>query len=320
MNRTLKEDIFAAAYDIGFILAGVSEPKIFLADEFRKWLDHKNAGKMDFLYRNTEKRLNPAMLVPGTKSILSLAVNYYQPLPAKVSPAKKNIALYAWGRDYHRVVRSMLERLAQKISVLVGRAFKYRAFVDAGPLLEKTLAWQAGLGWIGKNSLLINRQYGSFLFLGELFLDFELPPDTPAADGCGECQSCINACPTSALDKSHVLQADRCISYLTQYQLVSENDLKMKIGTRLFGCDQCQMVCPFNRHAVTTSVNDFLNHHLGPVIDPSEIVQWDSATWAARVSGTVAEKIPLSQWQHNAALILENCKHMGVSGSLQHSS
>jgi epoxyqueuosine reductase len=306
MNETLKQDILAAAYEIGFALAGVTEPKILLANEFRDWLDHRYAGMMEFLYQNTEKRLDPTLLVPGTKSILSLAVNYYQPLPADVSPAEKNIALCAWGRDYHRVVKNMLHSLAQKISVMIGKPIQYRTFVDSGPLLEKTLAWQAGLGWIGKNALLVNRKYGSFLFLGEIFLDFELPADEPAANGCGECRRCLDACPAKALPRPHVLESRKCITYRTFYQNRDNSEPPKPTAGWLVGCDVCQQVCPFNRSAIKTTIPDFLDHRLRPRIDPAEILKWDKATWADRVSDTNVEYMPLEQWQNNAKAVLDN--------------
>jgi epoxyqueuosine reductase len=306
MNETLKQDIFLAARETGFTLVGVSEPKILLADEFRDWLTHRYAGKMEFLYNNTDKRLDPTLLVPGTKSILSLAVNYYQPLPPEISLSEKNIALCAWGRDYHRVVKNRLHSLGQKISVLIGRPLHYRAFVDSGPLLEKTLAWQAGLGWIGKNALLVNRQYGSFLFLGELFLDFELPPDMPAADGCGECRRCLEACPAKALPKPHVLESRKCISYRTLYQNGDDSEPPQPTAGWLLGCDICQQVCPFNRSTVPTTIAEFLDHRLGPTVDPAEILKWDQARLVDRVSDTNVENMPLEQWQRNAGNVLSN--------------
>jgi epoxyqueuosine reductase len=201
----------------------------------------------------------------------------------------------------------MLHRLAEKIKLVLGRDFSYRAFVDSAPVMEKPLAQQAGLGWIGKNGCLINRRFGSFFFLGELFVDFELPPDSPAKNYCGRCRRCLDACPTGAIIAPQTLDARRCVSYLTiEHRGGIDEDLKSKIGDRLFGCDACQLACPFNRKCVETLIEDFRRPILGPSLDPNEILNWDESACKLRTAHSAGERADLTQWQRNAKIVREN--------------
>jgi len=306
MSTELKEDILAAARAVGFDLAGVTSPEPLEGRAYLAWRERGYAGTMDYLRRNVEKRLDPCLLVPDTKAILCLGVNYAQPC-SETPPGMGRISVYAWGRDYHLVVKAMLHRLAGNICDLLGREFSYRAFVDSAPVMEKALAQRAGLGWIGKNGCLINRRIGSFFFLGELFLDFELPPDEPEKNHCGTCTGCMDACPTRAIVSPGVLDARRCISYLTiEHRGEIDAELAGQMGDRLFGCDTCQQVCPFNRRNVETTVEDFRRSCLGPHVDPSEILNWDETSRDRRTADSAGERASLDQWRRNARIVLAN--------------
>jgi epoxyqueuosine reductase len=308
MTLNLKQDILdIAIHEIGFSLAGVASPHAMDSTHYLDWLDRGFAGSMAYLGKNLEKRFDPSLLVPGTRSIICTGLNYFQNVSDKVSPSDGRIAMYALGRDYHLVVRDMLHRLAEKIKLLLGRDFSCRAFVDSAPVMEKPLAWQAGLGWIGKNGCLINRHLGSFLFLGELFVDFELPPDSPAKNYCGRCRRCLDACPAGAIVAPQTLDARRCVSYLTiEHRGEIDDSLKSKIGDRLFGCDACQLACPFNRKCIETLIEDFRRPILGPSLGPNEILNWNESACKSRTTHSAGERADLSQWQRNAKIVREN--------------
>ncbi len=304
MKNNLKKDIFATAREIGFDLVGVTEPRVLNARAFMEWQQSGLAGTMDYMERNIEKRLDPRKLVPEVKSILCVGLNYFQTVPTQ-SDASGKISLYAWGKDYHLVVKDMLHRLAERIEGLIQRKFTYRAFVDSAPVLEKALAAQAGLGWIGKNGCLINKRLGSFLFLGELFLDVELPPDKPGKQYCGRCQKCLAACPTGAIVRPGVVDARRCISYLTiEHKGEIAADLAEKMNDWLFGCDACQQVCPFNRKCPETRIGEFRRHILGPHMTTEEILHWDEGTCQARTAHSAGSRANLGQWRRNAEITL----------------
>jgi epoxyqueuosine reductase len=305
MDGELKQDIFASAREIGFDLVGITAPKVVNTHTFLEWQQSGLAGTMEYMGRNIEKRLDPQKLVPEVKSILCVGVNYFQKAPDQSETGGK-ISRYAWGKDYHLVIRDMLHRLAEKIEGLIQRKFTYRAFVDSAPVMEKALAVQAGLGWIGKNGCLINKWLGSFLFLGELFLDFELPPDEPGKNYCGRCQKCLAACPTGAIVKPGLMDARRCISYLMiEHKGNITADLAEKMNGWLFGCDVCQQVCPFNRKCPETRIEDFRRYVLGPQIDAAEILQWEEKDYQDRTATSAGNRAGLAQWRRNAQNLLD---------------
>ena len=252
---SLRARIAAFAAGLGFEQLGVADTGLEAdARRLQAWLDAGMHGAMDFMQRHGRKRTHPAELVPGTLRVLSLRMNCTAPDGAAAGTvladgSRAYIARYALGRDYHHIVRPRLQKLALRIAADIG-PFGYRAFVDSAPVLEKPLARNAGLGWIGKHTNLINAAAGSLFVLGELFTDLPLPPDAPAADHCGSCTACLPACPTGAIVAPYLLDARRCISYLTiEYHGSIPLEFRAPIGNRVFGCDDCQLVCPWNKFA-----------------------------------------------------------------------
>ena len=266
---------------------------------------------MDYMHRHGRKRSHPEELVPGTVRVLSVRMDY---LPDEsTSPAKlldqnnrAYISRYALGRDYHKVLRRRLQRLADRIASEVGN-FGYRAFVDSGPVLEKPLARNAGLGWIGKHTNLINKNAGSWFFLGELLTDLPLPVDHEATDHCGSCQACMDVCPTDAIVAPYQLDARRCISYLT-IELKGSIPVEFRplIGNRVYGCDDCQLFCPWNKFAQPTTEDDFMPRHGLDAALLTELFDWDEATWLERMAGSAIRRIGYEQWLRNIAVALGN--------------
>ncbi len=251
-----------AAENLGFMFCGISKAE-FLADEAPKleqWLSKGMHGSMHYMENHFDKRLNPALLVPGAKSVISLVYNYYPKKDLDDSDNYK-IAKYAYGQDYHYVVKDKVKSLLNTIHDKIGEV-DGRAFVDSAPVMERQWAQRAGVGWIGKNSLLLNKKSGSFFFLAELILDLELTPDGPVKDFCGTCTACMDACPTDAIPDPYVVDASKCISYFTiELKEQIPNDVKGKFENWIFGCDICQDVCPWNR---------FSKPHQEPAFEPHE--------------------------------------------------
>ncbi len=239
------------AYELGFDLCGITSPEGFRKEEYRfkRWIDNGYHGKMEYLANNFEKRMNPELLVEDTKSIIVVGLNYY-PERRQEDDTAPRIAKYAYGNEYHFVLKPLLQQLLEDINQELGTV-SGRAFTDSAPILEHALAKRAGLGWIGKNSLLINKKIGSFFFIGELFVDMELAYDTPEEkDYCGKCTRCIDSCPTGAIVSPHVVNGSKCISYFT-IELKGDipSEMQGKFKNQVFGCDICQDVCPWNKKA-----------------------------------------------------------------------
>lgn len=252
----LKNSIKQRAHELGFELCGIApaEPSAFKA-EFRAWLEKGYEGEMGYLSRDPDRRLDPSQLLPGAKSIVSVGMNYYTESEAdNAGPDEAIFARYARNEDYHDVMTPRLRELLAFIKTLTGEGTEGRVYVDTGPILEREVARRAGLGWFGKNTMLINTRRGSYFLLGEILLNITLEPDNPAVGGCGTCTKCLKACPTGAIVRPYEIDARRCISYLT-IELKGEipEEHAGKIGNRVFGCDVCQECCPFNvRRAVPT--------------------------------------------------------------------
>lgn len=308
----LAQQIRAWGKALGFQQVGITDTD--LGDEelqLLKWLDKGYHGEMDYMSRHGTRRSRPAELVPGTARVISVRMDYW---PGKASPAEPlldepaqaYLSRYALGRDYHKLMRKRLQALATKIERHIG-PFGYRVFTDSAPVLEKPLAQKAGLGWIGKHTNLINEQAGSWFFLGELLTDLPLPVDKAAEDRCGSCQACIDICPTQAIVAPYVLDARRCISYLTiELRGPIPEALRPLIGNRVYGCDDCQLVCPWNRFASPTTEADFDPRH---GLDASELVSlfdWSESEFIERMQGSAIYRIGYACWLRNLAVGLGN--------------
>ncbi len=247
------------AKNLGFNSCGISKSRHLHEEEenFEKWLTKGYQGSMSYLEKNLDKRLDPRKLVPGSKSVISLSYNYY---PQEKINQKNNfiISKYAYGKDYHNVIRKKLKKLFQFIKEKIGDV-EGRVFVDSAPVHERAWAKLSGLGWIGKNSLLINEKKGSYFFLAEIICDLELDYDSPAINRCGKCTKCIDACPTDAITSAQVINANKCISYLTiENKKQIPDELKDNLNDAIFGCDICQDVCPWNKFSKPHNENEFI--------------------------------------------------------------
>jgi epoxyqueuosine reductase len=276
------------------------------------WLARGLHGSMSYLERNRSKRRDPRELVDGTLSVISVRVDYLrQPVQAALElldqPETAYISRYALGRDYHKTLRSRLAQLARRLQDLVG-PFGYRAFTDSAPILERALARNAGLGWIGKHTNLIDREDGSMFFLGEIFTTLELPVDAvPAADHCGSCRRCIDVCPTQAITAPYELDARRCISYLTiESKAAIPLALRPAIGNRIFGCDDCQLVCPWNRYAKLSPLADFEPRHGLDRAHLTALFALTETEFDELTRGSAIRRVSYEQWQRNIAVALGN--------------
>ncbi|UXY16246.1 tRNA epoxyqueuosine(34) reductase QueG [Chitiniphilus purpureus] len=312
-GQALAADIKRWAAALGFARAAITGVDLSHAEAgLQAWLDAGYHGEMDYMARHGLKRARPAELVPGTRSVISVFLPYLPPAAAAseavlADGAKAYLSRYALGRDYHKVLRRKLQTLAERIGERIG-PFGHRVFVDSGPLLEVELARQAGLGWRGKHTLLLNRDYGSFFFLGELLTDLALPADPPLpAEHCGSCTRCLDFCPTRAIVKPYTVDARRCISYLTiELKGSIPPALRPLIGNRVYGCDDCQLVCPWNRFAVRSDDPDFAVRHGLDDASLCELFAWSEAQFLERLAGSPIYRIGYARWLRNLAVGLGN--------------
>jgi len=298
--------------ELGFAHVGIAGVDLGEHEQhLQRWLDAGYNGEMEYMGEHGSKRSHPDQLIPGTVRVISLRMDY---LPGDTEmakrlaePEKAYIARYALGRDYHKLVRKRVQHFADRIQQAIG-PFGYRAFVDSAPVLEKALAQEAGLGWIGKNTLLLNRKAGSYFFLAELFVDLPLPIDgVRGSDHCGRCQACLDICPTQAFVGPYQLDARRCISYLTiELRHAIPVELRPLIGNRVFGCDDCQLVCPWNRFAKTTTEDDFMPRRGLDNIELAELFGWDEKRFLARTEGSPLRRAGYERFSRNLAVGLGN--------------
>ena len=290
-------------------ITGIDLPE----DEARlmRWLEQRRHGEMDYMERHGRRRARPAELVPGTLRIISVRMDYFPPHVQDADEILQDsergyVSRYALGRDYHKVMRRRLAKLAEKIQAH-SASQSHRVFVDSGPVLEKAFARNAGLGWIGKHTNLINRRAGSYFFLGEILTDLPLPIDVPETDHCGTCRACIDVCPTQAIVGPYQLDATRCISYLTiELRSAIPEQFRKALGNRIYGCDDCQLVCPWNKFARVTSETDFTARH---ALDGSRLVElfaWSEAKFLERTEGSAIRRIGYECWLRNIAVALGN--------------
>jgi epoxyqueuosine reductase len=301
--------------ELGFQQVGISTTDLG-ADEAHllNWLAAGRHGSMEYMQRHGVKRSRPAELQAGTSRVISVRMDYDPPAARDAWQVLEDSTLgyvsrYALGRDYHKLLRARLQRLAERIVQEVG-PFGYRAFVDSAPVLEKALARNAGLGWIGKHTNLINRRAGSWFFLGELYTDLPLPPDTPESDHCGTCTRCIDICPTQAIIGPQQLDARRCIAYLTiELRGSIPEEFRSLIGNRIYGCDDCQLVCPWNKFARKSAEPDFRVRNALDGSALAELFAWNEQEFLSRTEGSAIRRIGYECWSRNIAVALGNAPH-----------
>lgn len=310
----LRDELKAKAAEMGFAQCGITVPDMQMEKEhLQQWLNEGYQGEMSYLENHFDKRLNPAELVPGTQRIICVRMDY---LPPDTAPAatladdsKAYLARYTLGRDYHKVMRKRLTQLGKWLETRTGE-LGYRAFVDSAPVMERPLAREAGLGWIGKHSLLLNRQAGSLFFLGELFIDLPLPVD-PAytEEHCGQCTACLDICPTRAFVGPYILDARRCISYLTiELDGAIPLELRPLMGNRIFGCDDCQLICPWNRFSNNTQEADYQPRQKLDNSTLLSLFEWDEETFLRKTEGSAIRRTGHIGWLRNIAVALGNSR------------
>lgn len=322
----LVEKIKVWGKELGFSQLGITDIDLSKHEQaLEKWLANNYQGNMDYMARHGLMRARPAELEPGTIRAISVRLDY---LPTKAKCAKilkakdhAYISRYALGRDYHKLMRKRLQQLGQKITAyfdeLHGDEVNFRPFVDSAPILERPLAEKAGLGWVGKHSLLLNKEAGSWFFLGELLVDIPLPVTTSKDDntdmqndGCGSCVACIKICPTKAIVEPYVVDARRCISYFT---IESPDPIPLELrplmGNRIYGCDDCQLICPWNKYAKLSLVNDFQARHQLDEITLLALFAWDEKTFLENLQGSPIRRIGFQSWQRNIAVALGNAPY-----------
>ncbi len=308
----LAQDVKRWARELGFQDVGIADTHLGAAAEhLRRWLAAGWHGEMAFMARHLDKRSQPSALVPGTLRVISVRLDYLPEPQAAMRRCladgqRAYLARYALGRDYHKLIRKRLQRLAQRIEAALGQPFVHRAFADSAPVMEKPLAQAAGLGWIGKHTNLLSRS-GSWFFLGELYVALPLPTDPPATAHCGRCRRCLDICPTGALVAPGRLDARRCIAYLTiEHPGAIPVELRPLLGNRVFGCDDCQLFCPWNRYAQRTREADFLPRHELHRASLVALFRWSEETFLARTEGSALRRLGHERWLRNLAVGLGN--------------
>ena len=307
--------------ELGFQQIGIAGTELG-ADETHllNWLAAGRHGDMDYMQRHGTKRSRPQELQPGTIRVISARMDYAPPGIAQgwevlADPSVGYVSRYALGRDYHKLMRQRLQQLADRIATETG-PFGYRAFVDSAPVLERALAREAGLGWIGKHTCLINRHAGSWFFLGELYTDLPLPTDAPASAHCGSCTRCLDICPTQAIVAPYQVDARRCISYLTiELHGAIPLEFRTAMGNRIYGCDDCQLICPWNKFSQPSAEADFLPRHRLDGAALIELFGWSEEEFLRRSEGSAIRRIGHERWLRNIAVALGNAR--GVAGVVE---
>ncbi len=313
---------------MGFDLVGIARAgPIGDPGYYAQWLAAGYHGTMDYLRRSGDARHDPRRLLPGARSVICTAVSYHRPSNPSPAPihgvgspepprSAGRIAQYARGVDYHRVLRRMLEALDARMRQSLRGEFESRVYVDTGPLLERQLAAAAGLGWIGKNTLLLHARLGSFLVLGELLSTLELEPDQPVADHCGSCTRCLDACPPRAFLAPYRMDASRCVSYLTiEHRGPIPDELRPAVDDWIYGCDVCQDVCPFNAHAPAGTHPDLTRERLPERIELSQVLGLSAARHRRFIAGTAGTRATRSMWRRNAGIVAGNSAAKGRRGA-----
>jgi epoxyqueuosine reductase len=318
-GEELKRELIAFARELGFdscrVAACAPPPH---AREFRNWLSEGAAGEMHYMERGEEKRCDPQKVLPGARSIIVVALNYFQGHTTRPpqTAATGKIARYAWGDDYHDVIAARLDKIDNFLGEFQGRQ---KCYVDTGPILERDHAAEAGMGWHGKNTMLIDPRLGTWFFLGEILTTLDLPPDDPQPDRCGKCERCIKACPTGAITAPHRLDARRCISYLT-IELKGSIPLEFRplIGNRIFGCDDCLDACPWNRFAKTSREHAFSARHTTTDISLRDYLKLNDAEFAALFRNSPIKRVKRRGLLRNVCVALGNVGDLSDLPALEH--
>lgn len=310
----LKFQIKNIAAEFGFDDVGIANCDLSeSAPRLKEWIDNGYAGDMDFIANRLDMKVDPNKLLKGVRRIITLRMNYFQARENSMSgmhflnvPDKGFVSSYALGRDYHKVIRKRLEKVARKMQSLIG-PFGYRVFTDSAPVMEVELGVKSGLGWRGKHTLLLNKDVGSWFFLGEIYTDLDLPTDKPETEHCGTCSRCMDICPTGAIVAPYQLDARKCISYLTiEHKGSIPKEFRKLIGNRIYGCDDCQLVCPWNKYASTTTIGDF------DARDPLDgetlagFFSWTEVQFSKFTEGSAIRRIGYERWLRNVACALGN--------------
>ncbi|HQR84300.1 MAG TPA: tRNA epoxyqueuosine(34) reductase QueG [Polynucleobacter sp.] len=305
---------------LGFDSLRVTDTELGEATEhLKEWLAQGRHGQMEYMERHAQLRSDPNLLAPGTVRVICVTMNYLSPQinfdaewERLGQATEATVSIYARGRDYHKVMRNRLQDLAKRIESKIGK-FGYRVFTDSAPLMEVELAKKAGLGWRGKHTLLLNRESGSTFFLGEILVDIPLPIDGEQESHCGTCQACIEICPTQAITAPYQLDARRCISYLTiENPAAIPVEFRKAMGNRIYGCDDCQLICPWNKFAQRTELPDFAQRHGLGSASLLELWSWTETDFEKRHEGSAIRRIGYSRWRRNLAVALGNALASGV--------
>ncbi|MGX9419459.1 tRNA epoxyqueuosine(34) reductase QueG [Vibrio sp. WJH972] len=309
--QELADKIKIWAKELGFDKVGISDIDLNEHEaELQHWLDSGYHGEMDWMARHGMMRARPGELLPGTIRVISARMQYLPPQARFAStlntPSHAYISRYSLGRDYHKLVRNQLKKLGNKIQEEYSE-LNCRPFVDSAPVLERPLAQRAGLGWTGKHSLILDQEAGSWFFLGELMVNIPLPIDEPSTNQCGKCTACITSCPTGAIVAEGVVDSRKCISYLTiEYSGSIPEEYRKAIGNRIYGCDDCQLVCPWNRDAPLTKQDDFKRRAIFNTPDLVDLFMWDEETFLNQLQGSPIRRIGHNQWLRNIAIAIGN--------------
>lgn len=312
----LTADIKKWGLTLGFQEIGITDTDLtHEAVMLNNWLSRRYHGDMDYMARhdgsNGTSRAIPSSIVPNTVRVITARLNYEAPAARDSWDVIEDdeaafISRYALGRDYHKVMRTKLQSLATKIAASV-EGFEYRVFADSAPVMEVALATKAGIGWRGKHTLLLNRDAGSMFFLGEIYVNLPLAVDTATTEHCGSCRKCLDICPTQAIVAPYLLDARRCISYLTiEHKGSIPVEFRNAIGNRIYGCDDCQLVCPWNKYAVSTVEPDFAIRHQLDDIRLLELWAWPESEWLSRMAGSAIRRIGYERWRRNLAVAMGN--------------
>ncbi|MDH5357921.1 MAG: tRNA epoxyqueuosine(34) reductase QueG [Gammaproteobacteria bacterium] len=312
--NSLLEMVQKWSQSFGFQQLGVSDVKLAETEnKLKTWLDAGFHGEMDYMERHGTKRTRPEELVPGTIRVITVRMDYWPELAAEPWSVLNNdqqgfISRYALGRDYHKLMRKRLLALASKIKQEVSET-GFRVFCDSAPVMEKSLAEKSGLGWVGKHSNILNREHGSYFFLGEIYTDLPLPVTSSTSEHCGSCEACIDICPTQAIVAPYQVDARRCISYLTiELRGSIPVEFRSMIGNRIYGCDDCQLICPWNKFAQATEEADYLPRHGLDAPQLIDLFAWTENDFLSKLEGSPIRRIGYECWLRNIAVALGNAK------------